>query len=98
MSRSAVATTLTVDINHRLLAEHLIDVLAERGLVIAPPTPDSLIESDQVRRLLGRAPGRPLSYPSLKGLIEKGELHPAAGPDGRKLYFSRKEVENLLGK
>lgn len=88
---------LTVEINYRLLAEHLVRVMFDQGLLIPAPVPDVIIDADHVRALLGKR-GRMLSYATLKKMIDNKRLTPLPGEDGRRIYFSQKQVNQLLGK
>lgn len=99
-TKPPVGTTvpLQLDLDYPHLAALIVDELAARRLVIASPEPDTVIEAEEVRGLLGRGPGRPMSYPTLHKLVSAGKLHAIDGPDRRRLYFSRAEVEFLLAK
>lgn len=88
---------MIIDVNHRLLAEQIVEVMAERGFAVLAPVPDTLLDADQVRALLGKN-GRMLSYPTLKKMEQAGRLTPLPGDDGRRVYFSKNQVDKLLGK
>ena len=85
-----------VDLDYRVLAEHICDVMAERQLFMAGKAPDTLLDANQVRALLGRAPGRPISYATLRKHVAQGHLTPQPGDDRRVLYFRRDEVERMI--
>lgn len=97
MSRIATIP-LAIDIDYRVLAEHICDVLEERNLSVTGRPPNTVIDAYQARILLGRAPGRPLSYPSLRKLIQQGHLTTVPGEDRRMMYFMRADVERLMVK
>jgi len=88
--------SLTVDIDHHLLSQLIVEQMKAQNLVVVGPPPNILLEAQQVLALLGRGPGRPMSYHTLQKMVAQGMLTPVPGEDKRKLYFQRAEVERLI--
>lgn len=88
--------SLSLDIDHDLLSRLIVEQMKAQNLVVVGPPPNILLEAQQVLVLLGRAPGRPMSYPTLQKMVAQGMLTPVPGEDKRKLYFQRAEVERLI--